>query len=140
MSVTDKYLAIGSGNVLIYKRNENKQWISHQKMETNTLSGICISLTNHYLLVGAFGEMLSEKSTTDTRNAGAAYLFANNDDKFIEVKKFTPFNRVGWDKFGFSVCLTDKDAMVTSRFEKEDSNEENPLEEAGAVYFIQLAD
>lgn len=140
VSVTNKYLAIGSGGVLIYKKAENKEWVFHQKMETNTLTGICISLTNRYLLVGALGEMLNEKNTTDGKNAGAAYLFANNDDKFSEVKKFTPVNRVGWDKFGFCVGLTAEDAIITSRFEKEDSNEENPLEEAGAVYFIQLMD
>lgn len=138
VSVTDKYLAIGTGDVQIYRKDESKQWAFHQKIETNTLPGICLSLTNRYLLVGAFGEMLPDKSTTDNKNAGAAYLFANTDENFSEVKKFIPVNRVAWDKFGFSVCLTATDAIISSRFEKEDMNEEHPLQEAGAVYFLHL--
>lgn len=138
VAVTEKYLALGLSYILLYKKDENGQWEFQQKIETNAKDGMCISLTNRYLLVGTFGEKLDDNGSRRIENAGAGYLFENTEDTFIEIKKYTPVNREAWDKFGFSVCLTESDAIISSRFEKEDMNEKNSLEEAGAIYFISL--
>lgn len=138
--------AMNAGAVLIYKKKKGKwklaQTIQANKPITDAHFGMCVSLEGKNLAIGAYNERIDPSVCEESKGvAGSAFLFqANRKGQFIQVKKFTPKNRVPWDKFGFSVEVNGKHLIIGSRFESEDENEQNPLHGAGAIYFYQIAD
>lgn len=60
--------------------------------------------------------------------------FAQN---FVEDEKITPETRAEKDQFGSSVCFENGQLFVGAIGEKEDADEANPLEGAGAVFVYE---
>lgn len=132
----------GAGSVYIYKK-ENGHWKFLQELTASDRAadahfGMCISLYDKHLVVGAFGDKLKDHSAEKNFYAGAAYVFElQKDGNWKEIEKLTASPRSVWDKYGFSVSCYENRCVVGSRFEKEDANENNTIKEAGAVYLYE---
>lgn len=134
---------LGSGAVYIYemdiKNNLNfKQRIVAKDIKADMHFGMCMSISDSLLVIGAFGDALDVDNLPGNRYAGAAYIFKQNTlGEWIETKKITSPQRSVWDKFAFSVSAYKKTVIIGSRFEKENAQEKQPIFEAGAAYIYE---
>ena len=134
---------LGAGSVYIYemdaKNNLNfKQRIVAKDVKADMHFGMCMSITDSLLVIGAFGDALDVDNLSGNIYAGAAYVFKQNTlGEWIETKKITSPQRSGWDKFAFSVSAYKKTVIIGSRFEKENAQEKQPIFEAGAAYLYE---
>lgn len=137
-----KYL-LGAGSVYIYeidnKNNVNfKQRITAKDMKADMHFGMCMSLTDSLLVVGAFGDALDVDNLPNNLYGGAAYIFKqNNSGDWVETRKIVAPIRSVWDKFAFSVSAYNKTVIIGSRFEKENAQEKYPIFQAGAAYIYE---
>ena len=130
---------LGSGSVYVYtidKKTCNfKQRIVAKDIKADMHFGMCMSVSDSLLVVGAFGDALDIENLIDNRYAGAAYIFKQNKmGDWVEIKKIVSPHRSTWDKFAFSVSVYKQTVIIGSRFEKENAQEKFPLSSAGAAY------
>ncbi len=134
---------LGAGSVYIYEIGVNneikfKQRITAKDIKADMHFGMCISMSDSLLVVGAFGDALDIENLPDNRYGGAAYIFKQNTMKnWIETKKITSPKRSIWDKFAFSVSAFNQTVIIGSRFEEEDAQEKQPINDAGAAYIYE---
>ena len=134
---------LGAGSVYIYemstKNNLNfKQRIIAKDIKADMHFGMCMSISDSLLVIGAFGDALDVENLPDNRYGGAAYIFKQNTlGEWIETKKITSPQRSVWDKFAFSVSAYKKTVIIGSRFEKENAQEKYPVLNAGAAYIYE---
>ncbi len=131
----------GAGCIYIYEPNKEKYELKQKLVAKDNKAdlhfGNCMAIKDTLLLVGAFGDKL-DKICPDNRYAGAAYLFTFKNGQWKQHSKITSPQRAIGDKFGFSVSVDSDNIIIGSRFDKEDVNELNPLEQAGAAYLYKL--
>lgn len=134
---------LGAGSVYIYemdaKKNLNfKQRIIAKDIKADMHFGMCMSITDSLIVIGAFGDALDVENLPDNRYGGAAYIFKQNTlGEWVETKKITSPQRSVWDKFAFSVSAYKKTVIIGSRFEKENAQEKYPVLNAGAAYIYE---
>jgi hypothetical protein len=134
---------LGAGSVYIYeidaKDNINfKQRITAKDIKADMHFGMCMSITDSFLVVGAFGDALDIDNLPNNRYGGATYIFKqNNVGEWVETKKIVAPKRSIWDKFAFSVSTYNKTVIIGSRFEKENAQEKSPILNAGAAYIYE---
>lgn len=99
---------------------------------------IFMASANKSIIVGAYGET-HDISLPSANNSGAAYIFKPNSfsGNWNYFKKLTASDRAGGDKFGFSVAVHDKHAIVGAMGNNLDENNINPLPNAGAAYVFE---
>ena len=99
--------------------------------------GLAVSISGNHALVGARqANLISDTNTL--MNAGAAYMFEkNNDGSWDLTQKLTASDGDEFDAFGISGAIDGNNAIIGASDENEDSNGENPLEDAGSVYIFQ---
>jgi hypothetical protein len=131
----------GAGCIYIYEGDTGKYALKQKLIAKDNKAdlhfGNCIAVNDTLMLVGAFGDKL-DRSCANNRYAGAAYLFAYRNGQWKQLKKITSPKRAIWDKFGFSVSIDNNYIMVGSRFDEEDVDELNPLDEAGSAYIYKI--
>ncbi|ETR69424.1 MAG: hypothetical protein OMM_03943 [Candidatus Magnetoglobus multicellularis str. Araruama] len=88
--------------------------------------GFHVSLSNNYAIVGAYN---NDRMATD---AGAAYVFKNNDDNWTEIKKITASDAGSSDLFGQAVAISDGIAGIGSLADDDSGTD------SGAVYFYDI--
>jgi hypothetical protein len=134
---------LGAGSVYIYEIDAKntinfKQRITAKDIKADMHFGMCMSLSDSLLVVGAFGDALDVENLPDNRYGGAAYIFKKNKNgDWIEIKKITSPQRSVWDKFAFSVSVYNQTVIIGSRFEKENALEKYPILNAGAAYIYE---
>ena len=135
---------LGSGSVYIYEIDAKntinfKQRITAKDIKADMHFGMCMSLSDSLLVVGAFGDALDVENLPDNRYGGAAYIFKKNKNgDWLESKKIVSPQRSVWDKFAFSVSVYNQTVIIGSRFEKENAQEKYPILNAGAAYIYEV--
>jgi hypothetical protein len=120
----------GAGAVFIYQRETKNEWKFIQKITANDQGaddhfGMCLNANDSLLIVGAFGDKLEDGIPKESLYHGAAYVFQlNGEGKWTEIKKLTSTQNKNWLKFGFSVDTDGKKAIIGSRFEYINENEQ----------------
>lgn len=131
----------GAGCIYIYEpkkeKYELKQKITAKDNKADLHFGNCIAIKDTLMLVGAFGDKL-DSICPNNRYAGAAYLFTFKNKQWKQHSKITSPKRAIWDKFGFSVSIDGDNIIIGSRFDKEDTNELNPIDSAGSAYLYKI--
>lgn len=134
---------LGAGSVYLYKVDNGNKCVFQQRIIPSDVKadmhfGNCLSMSDRLLVIGAFGDKVDKININDNLYSGAAYLFKqNNKGEWIETKKIVSQPRSSWDKFAFSVSSFGKTVIIGSRFEKENSSEKNPVQNAGAAYICE---
>jgi len=104
-----------TGAVHIFKKGDGSTWKYTQKLlasdgQTGDSFGWSIVLSGDTLIVG---DRLFD--TNGAHDAGAAYLFKHNKDKWVETKKVVPSDSGGGDKFGMKVLFFNDTLMVSAQ-------------------------
>ncbi len=138
IGVPDKQISdkTNAGAVYIFKKDINNNWVEYQKLtasdaNTNDNFGNSVSLDDNSVLIGAKGV---------DNNTGAAYFFSfnSNTDLWEEKQKVMASDKNSNDSFGFSVSISESNAIIGANNEDEDISGENTLTQAGSVYFFHL--
>ncbi|WP_164115775.1 FG-GAP repeat protein [Sphingorhabdus sp. Alg239-R122] len=103
----------GSGSVYVFTRN-GENWEQQAKLTardglTGDLFGISVALTHDTILVGA--DLHDERAT----NAGAAYVFVQSGNKWVQQAKLTAADGAETDIFGVRVALSGDTALISAR-------------------------
>lgn len=118
-----------AGAVYIYQQ-QGATWVEHAKITADDGSpndgfGFAVALYNNLLLVGARGV------DTNGNSAGAAYLFFQSDDQWVQFAKLLPGDGSSGDFFGTSVDINESYAIISAVL--ADGEEAG----AGAVYVFE---
>ena len=141
IALSEKFLVIGaprtddrgkdSGAVYLYKRKHDR-WQYQTKITPKDgaggdLFGISVALDGKTVLVGA--DLHDEKAD----NAGAAYVFTFQDDKWTQQAKLTASDPGKTDIFGVRVALSGNTALISAR---RDDIEDIGVD-AGSAYIFE---
>ncbi len=95
---------VSSGAAYIFY-NDNGEWIEQQKLEADGIDdfdwfGYSVSLSDNYAIVGSY------LNDNYEGYSGAAYVYHNNGNDWIEQQRFFPGNTENLEYFGLSVSVT----------------------------------
>ncbi len=133
-----------AGTAYIYELNE-----SSGKFEEVALLGApdiaekdhfasSVSISGDWAFIGTPDKATDENQKNSLAAAGALYIaHRRNDGTWEIVQKITPEDRDKGDQFGASVSVSGKTGVVGATYENEDVNGKNPINNAGAVYFLK---
>ena len=126
VSLSDKLALIGaindddkgsnSGSAYIFERNGNDNWSQVKKLtasdgEEGDEFGVSVSLFGNRALIGAQGD--DEGKDFFKADSGSAYIFERDGaDNWSQIKKLTPTDGQGSDRFGGSVSLDGNRALI----------------------------
>jgi len=129
------------GKVFLFEFKNNK-WINVHTFESNLADindfyGVDMCMNDKYIVIGASGDDIENGKIVEKE--GAVYIYKKDEkENWAFYKKIKSSIPTKWDKFGFSVDISDDFLVVGSRFEDEDENEVNYIEDAGAVYIYKI--
>lgn len=133
---------LGAGTVYVYSNKSGKyellQSLTPIKPTEDMYFGHDMSLSGNNLIISAIGERIPDVKCEESAFGGAAYLFELKDHKWIQKEKIISPIRTYWDKFAFSVAICSEYLIIGSRFDDEDSYEQNYKAEAGSAYILRL--
>jgi hypothetical protein len=123
----------GPGLVNIFTRQEN-EWAKQEKFNADDSKskdrfGNAVSLSGDLLAVGA---PLHDGTAED---AGAAYIFERNNDRWKQTAKLTPSDPAEKDRFGWDVAI-DKDVVIVGSPLDDDAGSKS----GSAYIFVRNAD
>jgi len=126
--------AFNEGAAYVFTR-KGKEWAQRQKLladdgEEGNSFGFSVALNGDVALVGA-----STDDNENGPNAGAAYVFTREDEKWAQRQNLIGDESEDGDFFGFSVALGEDTAFVGAPF---DDNENDEL--AGSVFVFTRVD
>ena len=102
--------------------------------------GFSVAIDGDQALVGAYRQNFAESGSTMYSDAGAAYVIKRNDQgEWLETQKINHGDRNTLDQFGYAVGMDENTIICGALTEDEDENIDNPLPEAGSVYFFNQA-
>ena len=118
-----------SGSAYVFVRN-GETWVQQAKLTaddgaTSDNFGQFVSLSEGFAIVGA-----PKHAHAGLKQAGAAYVFGQNGDAWVQHSKLTAGNPVAKDQFGVSVSISGDVAIVGAPF--DDGN----AADTGAAYIF----
>ena len=123
----------GRTGAAYFFKYENDVWVEKQKVGPDNgadgdFFGISVSIYGNYAIVGSNG------NDAQGINAGAVFVYKNEDDLWIYKQKLMPHAGSGFDEFGIGVSIA-KELIVVGAY----SDAENgPF--SGAAYIYSLVD
>ena len=123
-----------AGAAYIYHYNSaTEEWTEEAKLiaadrEWLDEFGRSVDISGTYAVVGAVREEAS---------SGAAYVYERNSDgTWIQVKKLVAPVRHSNDRFACSVSISGNTILVGARYEDEDENDMNTIQNRGSAYIF----
>jgi len=118
-----------TGAAYVFKREGNlwkqqAKLISHDRNAGHAF-GYNVSIYKEYAMVGACG--VADNGTS----SGAAYIFKQIDDQWIEQVKLLPDDNVTKDHFGRAIFLHDQYAVIGSAYDDDNG------EDSGSLYIYK---
>ncbi|AOX00747.1 hypothetical protein BJP34_16010 [Moorena producens PAL-8-15-08-1] len=112
---------------------KNEEWKQIQLLQPQDLIasdyfGYSVAISGNVAIVGAY--MAEAPSQA---NAGAAYIFALENDKWVQKQKLQPETLKANDYFGFSVAISGKEVIVGAYMSEEDG-----VINGGAAYVFEF--
>jgi len=136
-------VSASSGAVYIFKKDEGgvDNWGQVQRIVASDATslddfGASISISNDYMVIGAYNNRTNVAGGDLKNGAGAAYIFKNSNGTWTEEQKLIPSDRADLDQFGISVSISGLYVIVGAYQEDEDINGTNTLDGAGAAYIF----
>lgn len=129
-----------AGSAYVFENVGSNVWSQSQKLVSsdradNDLFGYSVAIFEDKIIVGARSEDEDTEGINTVNKAGSAYVFEkNNGVDWIESQKLIANDRHDNDYLGASVAIENGLVMIGSRGNDTDQNDENNLNNAGAVY------
>ncbi len=127
-----------AGAAYIFEYN-GTTWAEQQKLVASDRGsgdnfGHSVSLSGDRAIVGAWLKGFETKEGNTLFNAGAAYIFENDGEYWVEQQKIVASDKEANDRFGASVGISDDRAIVGADREGHDNSEGSTVTFAGAAY------
>ena len=125
-------------SVYVFQRDSTGFWQETQKLLADDGAvfdgfGGSIALSGKFALIGAVGEQQDENENNPLEDAGAVYLFKEDQSgNWSQVQKIVPSDRAEFDQFGSFVDLEGNVAAVGAYWKNEQDHDH-----AGAVYLFE---
>jgi len=132
----------GAGSAYIFERINNGIWTEIQKIvpsdrSTDDHFGASISQSSDTAVIAAIGEADGNGGSIPAPGSGSAYIFVHqNNGNWSEIQKIAATDRDTADFFGFSTSIYGNSIIIGAMREDEDSNGQNTIINAGAVYIF----
>lgn len=112
---------------------QNGEWKQAQLLQPHDLMasdsfGHSVAISGNVALVGAY-----QADTPSKVNAGAVYVFALEDEEWVQKQKLQPESLQANDYFGFSVAISGNVAIVGAYLSEQDS-----VTNGGAAYVFEF--
>ncbi|KPK80499.1 MAG: hypothetical protein AMS27_16965 [Bacteroides sp. SM23_62_1] len=141
---TDSLNSSGSAYIFYKNQDGTDNWGLQKKIvagdrKATAQFGYSVSISDHYVIVGAHYETTDAGGSNSLTGAGAAYIFykdKNGTNAWGQVKKIVPSDREASDKFGNAVSISGKYAIVGAYMEDHDADGNNFLDMAGSAYIF----
>jgi uncharacterized cupin superfamily protein len=110
-----------AGSAYIFKKDTQGNWTQTQKIcgakrYSDQFFGCSVSISDKYIIVGAFGKGLTNPKQTYAafkEKAGAAYIFEKNSAGVWKESQRLTASEIGFEyKFGYSVSISGEYAIV----------------------------
>ncbi len=133
-----------AGSAYIFKNNAGT-WSQVQKIVAPERGirdrfGFSVSISENYAIVGAYREDEDITEGNYLENAGAAYIFKNNEGTWSQAQKIVAADREDEDNFGWSVSTSGDYAIIGAHNEDHDTTGTNYLNRAGAAYIFKVSE
>lgn len=130
-----------AGSVYIFTLS-GTTWVQKQKVVpldrgANDSFGNALSISGDYLIVGALHDEKDASGSSNTLDAGSAYIFKRNGTNWTQQQKLIAADRRTFDEFGASVGISGDYAVVGSPFDNEDGKGMNTKMGAGSSYIFK---
>jgi hypothetical protein len=99
---------------------------------------LSLALTDSFALLGIGSNDSDASGTFIQYETGAAHLFQRTDTTWHQVAKLIPSDALGWSRFGASVALSERDAVMGSPHESRGIEGLSWINYAGAAYVANL--
>jgi len=135
-----------SGAAYIFYRDTLGIWHEKQKIvaldrDAHDLFGWSVSTDSNTAIVGALYDYEDANGNDSIYDAGAAYLFEqNNEGIWIQKQKIVASDRDIGDYFGDDVAIDGRYSVVGARLEDENSSGLGTLENSGSAYLFMKSD
>jgi len=122
-----------------------QQWQFSQQytppdVRSNNLFGNAVDIDGNYAIASAHRHSPVINGDTLTQS-GAAYIFEKEaEGNWNEAQKLTAPDAVAYDYFGMDVGISGTTAVVGAHYNSSDTDNENPMPAAGAVYVFERAE
>lgn len=133
------------GAAYIFERNtvsglwEEKAYLTTTVFGADDEFGVSVGISGDYAVVGAHKEQHDLNSQNSIVDAGSAFFFYRNNGNWNQVQKVTAPVRTIGDEFGSAVAIDGNYAVISARFEQEDSLEGGTtMNDAGSAYIFEL--
>ena len=134
-----------AGGAYIFKK-ENGTWGQVQELiaddrESEDRFGSSVAIHGNNIIIGAYGDDKAGSTyTLNSNKAGAAYAYHTADfNQWNLIRKINSDIREEGDEFGKSVAIFGDDILIGAPGEKEDLNQNNSKNRAGAAYFYSIS-
>ena len=131
-----------AGAVYFFERTSGT-WTQVQKVVNNSdrisfgLFGWSVGIDGTYCIVGSRQNNTDENGANPVSQAGAAYFIERVSGTWTQVKKVVGTSRALQEDFGVSVAISGNYAIVGARYEEDDENGANNIDDAGAAYIYE---
>jgi len=158
VNIDSQYVAIGAygsdydskgndyfaaaGAAYVFNRS-SKRWVEKQKIVASDRDrvnyfGYSIDVSGSTIAVGAMGNTTDENLNNPLKLSGAAFIYElNKSNTFIETAKLVSKDRDSNQRFGFSVGVSNKFAVLGSYLDNKNSFSNGYYPSAGATYFFE---
>ena len=131
-----------AGAIYIYYNN-NGAWEFFQKIVSplrteNQMFGTKVKIIDDYIFVGVPFNKYDENELNSVNTAGAVYVYKNNGINWAFFQKIVAPNRHIGAQFGKSIDKSGDLLFIGASEEKNDQNNANTINGAGASYIYQL--
>jgi FG-GAP repeat protein/type IX secretion system substrate protein len=131
-----------AGSAYIFERDINGKWNQAQKIiasdrEMNDCFGYSVSISGKFAIIGACYEDEDISAKDSLPEAGSAYIFERDiSGKWFQVQKIVASDREAKDLFGWSVSISNSNAVVGAFSEMDDVNGWNTMYGSGSAYIF----
>lgn len=150
VDIDGNYAIVGSpmdinqtGSASIYKKDANGVWNHHQKLEAyvgkreNEFFGWSVAIQGDYVFVSSLTDRLNEVDFTIP--TGSVMIYKKNaNGVWTGIQRLRGSNNGHSDNFGSDIVVQGNELFIGARFHALDSNNQNSLSGAGAVYRFQF--
>ena len=132
-----------SGAAYIFQKDGSGNWSQVQKIVasdrgTSDRFGRSVSISNDFLIVGAYQEDEDASGNNPLNGAGSAYVFKRDvAGTWNEVQKIVASDRGAGDRFGQAVSIDGDYLIVGANLEDEDATASNTLSSSGSAYIFE---
>lgn len=159
LSISEDYFAIGarsedsdsaggnilfnSGSAYIFNKDTAGQWVQSYKLTANdrqvtSFFGHTIKISDSFLIVGAPQKDELDSNNVKIMDCGAAYIFQlDSNNNWVFDSKVLAHDKTAHDRYGNSVSIDGRTALVGCEQSQFDTNYNNQLYRAGAAYLYQ---